>query len=206
MTKLPTLSRRRVGALALGAGLSATVGLPAFAVSTKDAEAFVTTMIAELRALVQAGRGDAAGAASFLSLLEARASIDAVGKFAVGRAWRDMSAAQQGAYKTAFRNYISRTYQRRFREYAGEDIVVTGSTDAGAKGVLVASSLVRSGGKPLVVEWLVDDRSGKTLLSDIVFEGVSLAITLRETFGGMIEKRGGDLDQFISDLAASEGA
>ena len=53
---------------------------------------------------------------------------------------------------------------------------------------------------------ILRNRAGPVKLADIVFEGVSLSVTLRELFGGMIDKHNGDIDQFIADLKASEGA
>ncbi|MEL6792104.1 MAG: ABC transporter substrate-binding protein [Pseudomonadota bacterium] len=202
---LTTVTRRAFSGLALSAAL-VFGGAPAQALSPSEAEVFVEGVVADLRALVENGKSGPEGAAEFLALLEAKASLEAVGKFAVGRTWLEMSDDQRGAYGAAFRNYISQTYQNRFGEYAGEDIVLNGSVDAGRKGVLVKSLLKRPSAESITVEWLVSDRSGETRLSDIVFEGVSLAITLRELFGGMIETRGGDIDRFIADLAASSGA
>ncbi|MEM8755832.1 MAG: ABC transporter substrate-binding protein [Pseudomonadota bacterium] len=199
--------RTRRGALAAAAALAAALSFgPAKAVGVDEARTFVENVVEELRVLVENDRSGAAGAQEFLSLLEARASLNAVGRFAVGRSWRDMSSAQQAAYQKAFRAYISNTYQNRFTEYGGEDIVVTGARDAGKKGVLVTSVLKRPSAENVAVEWLVNDREGSTRLSDVLFEGVSLAITLRETFSGMIEKRGGDIDRFIADLESSRGA
>lgn len=205
MTRNTDYTRR--GALALAAGaLALGAAGPAAALSTADAESFVNGMIADLRKLIDDDKKGEEGAAEFLSLLDRKTALAQVASFALGRTWRDMSETQRAAYQQAFRRYISRTYQKRFGEYSGEDIRVTGSTDAGQKGVLVKSQVIRPSQQPVELDWLVNDRSGKTLLADIVFEGVSLAITLRENFGGMIETRKGDVDLFISDLAGSEGA
>lgn len=196
---------RRTMIMSTGA-LMALAARPAFALNTADAEGFVSSLVEELRALVVNGRSGPEGAAEFLELLERRASVDAVGRFALGRNWREMSDAQKAAFGRAFRSYISNTYQNRFGDYAGEDIVVVGSVDAGKKGVLVKSSLKRPSAADVSLEWLVNDRTGAPLLADIVFEGVSLAISLRETFAGMIESRNGNIDTFIEDLGASAGA
>ena len=199
------LTRRALfGAFASAALLASAPA--ALALSTSDAEGFVSTVAGELQTLAAAKKGGAAGAAEFLALLERRASLSAVAKFAMGRSWREMSEAQQASYQDAFRGYISRTYQKRFNEYSGEAVDVTGSVDAGRKGVLVKSLLKRPSSSDIAVEWLVSDRGGATRVSDVIFEGVSLAITLREIFAGMLEKRGGDVDQFISDLNVADGA
>lgn len=204
-TSLSIITRRGAILAAVAGALSLRAG-GARALAGADAESFVKQVVEELRGLILAGDGGEGGAQSFLAILEKRSALDAVAKFALGRSWLEMSDEQKSAYMAAFRDYISRTYQNRFSEYAGEDIVVTGSVDAGKKGVLVKSVLKRPSAEDITVEWLVSDRSGPVLLSDMLFEGVSLAITLRETFGGMIETRNGDIDKFIADLKSSEGA
>lgn len=199
------VSRRGVLALAAGAAMTFAAG-GASALTTADAETFVKGVVEDLRKLIDDDRKGPEGAAEFLSLLERKAALDAVGKFAIGRTWRDMNESQQAAYLKAFRSFISNTYQNRFDEYNGEDVKVGGAIDAGAKGVLVKSTLVRPNNKPIAIEWLVTDRTGAPLLADITFEGVSLAVTLRENFGSVLEKNQGDVDKFIAELNASTGA
>ena len=55
--------------------------------------------------------------------------------------------------------------------------------DAGRKGMLVKTKILRSGGAPLGVEWLVTDQPGQILIADIVIEGISLLVTQREEIG-----------------------
>jgi phospholipid transport system substrate-binding protein len=178
----------------------------AFALTKPDAEEFVRGAVAALRNLIDQGAEGEEGAAEFVSLLEDKAALPQLGKFAIGRAWRGMSSSQKESYQFAFRNYIARTYAKRFGDYAGEDIVVLGSVDAGRKGILVKSELVRPSAGNIEIEWLVTDRLGPLKLADLLFEGVSLSITMRELFGSMVDKRGGDIDRFIADLAESDGA
>ncbi|MEM7267849.1 MAG: ABC transporter substrate-binding protein [Pseudomonadota bacterium] len=204
MTYLTSLTRR--AALTVGFLAAFAFSTPAHALAQGEAEQFVDSVLEDLRGLITDNAEGAAGAARFLSLLEEHAAVSQVGKFAVGRNWRSMSDAQQADFQEAFRGYISRTYQRRFGDYAGEDILIDDSVDAGRKGVLVKSRLTRPGQPDIAVEWLVTDRLGPPKIADIIFEGVSLSITLREVFGSMIEQRGGDIDQFIADLSTSSGA
>lgn len=201
MPQLTKITRR--GALGVFAGASTlALASPSLALGGSEAESFVSTVIADLRALVTRK----ASADEFLSLLDQKGAIPQVGKFAMARTWREMSSGQQDTYQAAFRGYISRTYAKRFGDYSGEDILVTGSTDAGRKGVLVKSVLKRPNAQDTTVEWLVTDRLGPPKIADIIFEGISLSITLREVFGGMVDKRNGDIEQFIADLNSSEGA
>jgi phospholipid transport system substrate-binding protein len=73
--------------------------------------------------------------------------------------------------------------------------------DAGRKGMLVKTSLIRTGEAPVVVEWLVTDRPGRVVITDFVIEGVSMLVTKREEIGGMLEARGGNVEKLIADLA-----
>ncbi|MGB0505192.1 MAG: MlaC/ttg2D family ABC transporter substrate-binding protein [Pikeienuella sp.] len=198
------LNRR--SALCLMTAAMAVPASSAIALTQSDAEEFVRGAVTALRNLIDQGAEGEAGAAKFVALLEDKAALPQLGKFAVGRAWRSMSSSQKENYQSAFRSYVAQTYAKRFGDYAGEDIVVTGSVDAGRKGVLVKSELVRPSSAAIEIEWLVTDRLGPLKLADLLFEGVSLSITMRELFGSMLDKRNGDIDRFINDLAASEGA
>jgi len=82
-------------------------------------------------------------------------------------------------------------------------VSVGGVSDAGRRGLLVASEVTQPQGKPVAVDWLVSDRPGRTVIADIVIEGVSMLVTQREEVGAMLEARGGDHERLISDLAAS---
>ena len=65
------------------------------------------------------------------------------------------------------------------------------------------------GSVPMVISYLVTLMFVTQVASaafTIFFEGISLSITLREVFGGMVDKRNGDIELFIQDLNASEGA
>ena len=117
-----------------------------------------------------------------------------------------MNEDQQTRFVAAFGKFLSGVYANRFQEYAGsgnsaERFKMGRVIDAGRKGVLVKTSMNRTGEAPVGVEWLVTDRPGRVVIADIVIEGVSLLVTEREEIGGMLEARGGDVDKLIDDLA-----
>jgi phospholipid transport system substrate-binding protein len=117
-----------------------------------------------------------------------------------------MNEDQQGRFVAAFKRYLSVIYARRFQEYSGGGsgpaYTLDGAIDAGNKGILVKTRIARAEGAPVLVEWLVSDKPGRTVIADIVIEGVSLLITQREEIGGMFEARGGDVERLIADLSA----
>ena len=189
----------------LGLGLAGVVwarsGLPAAALSPDDATAFVQATVDEVLALVKSGASTEEKAMKLRQILEARAALEQIAKFAAGRPGRDMTADQQSRYEDAFAGFLSRVYARRFQEYSGEEISVGRGSDAGKKGIYVKSEVSQRSGNPVVVDWLVTDRPGRIVIADIVIEGVSLVVTQREEIGAMLESRGGDFETLIADLA-----
>ena len=101
---------------------AATLGLaPSLsqALSKDEAVAHVQVTINEVSALVDSSSSSAAKAAGLYAIMERRAAMPQIARFAAGRAWRDMSDDQQTRFVTAFSKFISGVYAGRFQEYAG---------------------------------------------------------------------------------------
>ena len=190
--------------------VGATAGLApslSYALSEDEATAHVQITIDEISALVDSPGDSASKASRLLAIMERRAAMPQIARFAAGIAWRGMNDDQQTRFVAAFGTFISRIYAGRFQEYAGggppgEGFKMGRVIDAGRKGMLVKTSIIRTGAAPVVVEWLVTDRPGRIVITDFVIEGISMLITEREEIGGMLEARGGDVDKLIADLAA----
>lgn len=191
---------------ALLAGIAATAmtaPLSAVALEASAAKSHVETTVGEVLGIVQ-GSGTAADkAASLKSLMEKRAAMPQIARFAAGLAWRDMGDGQKDAYVDAFSHFIASVYARRFQGYAGEKVSVGRVVDESRKGTLIASSVSQASGSPVRVEWLITDRPGKVVIADIVIEGVSMLLTQRDEVAGMLKSRGGDIDRLIADLKAT---
>lgn len=188
----------------LGMGLAAlalSVARPAAALTESDASAFVQEVVSEVEALLGSGLDQGAQAQAFRELFERRAAVDQVARFVMGANWRDMSDAQQGAFRDAFLDYVSDVYVSLLSDYDGQNITVGRTQDFGRKGILVVSEASGPGlEKPVAVEWLVSDRGGATQLVDVTIEGVSMLQTQRNEFGAKLERRNGDFDQLIADM------
>jgi phospholipid transport system substrate-binding protein len=179
----------------------------AHAMGQDQATAHIQLTINEVAALVGSNDGSASKASRLRSIMEQRAAMPQIARFVAGAAWRGMNPDQQNRFVAAFAKFISTVYASRFQEYAGagldaETFKIGGVIDAGRKGMLVKTKILRSGAAPLGVEWLVTDQPGQILIADIVIEGVSLLVTQREEIGGMLEARHGDVEKLIADLTA----
>lgn len=201
MTFLP---RRAILAGAAAAVLSSGVSGPAWALGADQAKAHVSKTLEDLRGLLRQKGTAQSRAPKLKQIMESRANMPLIAKFAAARVWRDMSSAQRSTYQQAFSHFVSVTYARRFDEYASEDpqISVSRTRDVGRKGVLVESPIkLGAGAAPVIVEWLVSDRGGKVEVVDMLIEGISMAVTLRDELAAMYAKRGNNVDRLISDLA-----
>ena len=191
---------RTAASLAVGAALlGGALPSPAEAVTADAAQAHVVATVDDVLALVQAPGTAQSKAPQLRGIMEARASMPQIAQAAAGRTWREMTPEQQARFTDAFTDYVAEIYARRFQEYEGQQIRVSAVRDAGNKGMLVESSVI-GGGAPIIVEWLVSDRSGRVAINDIVIEGVSLVLTQREEIAQMLASRGNDVEQLIAAL------
>lgn len=188
--------------MALGAAALATLAAPARAASLADAVSFVRTVVTEIESLVKSGAPVDVQVADFRKIFAARAASLQAARFVMGVAWRDMSADQQERMHTAFLDHVARVYVELLAQYKGQTIEVKDGQDFGKKGILVRSVAHGQGVDDVAVEWLVSDRGGSGIqLVDIIIEGISLLQSQRQDFAARLEKRGGDVERLISDLA-----
>jgi phospholipid transport system substrate-binding protein len=126
--------------------------------------------------------------------------VPRIAHFVLGRYWRVATPQQQQQFIRLFTDYIAMVYANRLAEYSGENLKVTGSRPA-PDGSLVSSEIVRpNGAPPAQVEWLLTHSGGTYKISDVIVEGVSMAVTQRSEFAAVIQRDGGQLQGLISAL------
>jgi len=199
------LSRR-----AFGVSLFASLGLPvagtAHALDVDAALNHVDVTIDDIVALIVTNRPRDEIAIELRQILESRAALPQLAQFTAGIIWRSMSVDQRARFTAVFAGYMAHVYAGQFRRFEGsvEDlraaIHVLRAEDAGTKGVLVRTAIRPTGQTPISIVWLVSDQSGKIAISDVLVEGISMAITQREIIGAMLEARRGNVDLLIDDL------
>ncbi len=192
-------TRRSVIALACAAALLRPGA--AAALTTADAEAFVTKVVAELEALINSGASEAEQESRFSDMLMRYAAVPQITRFVMGLTWREMTDAQKAGVQDAFVGYVARVYVGLLDDYKGQTLTVVNSADFGKKGVLVTTRASGERVESAEVEWQVSDRGGSIQLVDLTAEGISMLQTQRQEFAAMLEKRNGDVDRFIEDLA-----
>tara|TARA_Y100000034_G_scaffold128060_1_gene182002 strand:+ start:952 stop:1629 length:678 start_codon:yes stop_codon:yes gene_type:complete len=171
-------------------------------VSQEAAKGFIEDMSnTGLAFLSDASLSKDAKSAKFNALLTRYFDLNAISKFTVGRYWRDMTPAQQNEYQSLFKDMLVRSYSKRFSEYQGQTLDVTGQKPLSDTETLVESVIKDpNGGAPVTVNWRVRDKGGQMKVIDVIVAGVSMSVTQRSDFSSVIQRGGGDVAVLLDHL------
>ena len=106
------------------------------------------------------------------------------------------------AFTKAYQGYLSRKYGKRFREFIGGKIEVTGAQPIKSYYEVISVATLQ-GEAPFEVRWQVSDKSGKNLFFNIIIEGVNMLASEREEVGAMLKQQKGDIDALIAALKSA---
>jgi phospholipid transport system substrate-binding protein len=138
----------------------------------------------------------------FKKLLRSSFDMSTIGRFAMGRYWREATPAQQKEYQSLFETMVINVYAARFNEYNGQKLEVGAVRPEGKADALVTSYIIPKTGEKIQVDWRVRTKGGGYKIVDVVVEGVSMALTQRSDFAAVIQRGGGDINVLIEHLRA----
>jgi len=141
----------------------------------------------------------------FRALLQEGFAVDRIGRFVLGRYWRQASPEEQREYLGLFEKFIVQAYAARFAEYSGEQFRVTGSRKDGDDTLVTSEIFKPSGSQPTRVEWRVATGDGGARVTDVIVEGVSMAVTQRSEFAAVIQRNGGRISGLLDALRQKTG-
>jgi len=131
--------------------------------------------------------------------------LRSISRFVLGPYWRGASEADRQQFKDLLEAHLVRFYGQRLAEYNGEGLRVMGSrTDPG--GAIVSSEIIRPQGPPIKVEWRLTTRNGVYKITDVNVDGVSMALTQRSEFAGLIQRNGGQLAGLLANMGEERGS
>jgi phospholipid transport system substrate-binding protein len=124
--------------------------------------------------------------------------IASMTRLAVGLSWAGLTDAQRQQVTESFGRYISAIYADRFDSYAGQKLEVTGEQPA-ASGVMVKSQIIKAGGEPVKVDYMMRRSGDNWLISDIYLDSaISEVATRRSEFAAILKNDG--IDGLIAAL------
>jgi phospholipid transport system substrate-binding protein len=121
-------------------------------------------------------------------------------RLAVGRGWAQANPEQKKKLVSEFRNMLVRTYSNAIQPYEGQQIkVMPVRMKPSDAEVTVHNQFMRSGAKPVLLDYSMRKTDKGWKVYDIVVEGVSLVLTYRSEFDAVVKQEG--IDGLIKRLA-----
>lgn len=138
---------------------------------------------------------------AFGRILQEGFDLALIGRFVLGKYWRQASPEQQADYQEAFSRFVIKTYARRLGGFSGQTFSITGTAVTGEKAdVMVETQIDRPSGPPILAVWRVREISGTLRIIDVVVEGISMAVTQRQEFASVTQRSG--IDGLVEVLRA----
>ena len=173
--------------------------LSAQAFSKDEARSLVDKLVGEINSVIGSGKSEGAMYKDFERIFARYSDTAYIAAYTLGNDGRSATAAQKRAYSEAFETYVARKYGRRFREFIGGRLEVTGVKQV-KKWYEVSAIAYLKGQSPFEVTFLVSDRSGGNKFFNLYIEGINMLLTERTEIGSMLDKRRGDIDALVADL------
>jgi phospholipid transport system substrate-binding protein len=193
--------RRLIAGLMGGVALAALAG-PAAALDVSAARTLVNHVVADVNRIINSGESETRMFADFETVFGKYADVSYIARASLGVRARSASRPQMAAFTRAFKGYISRKYGRRFREFIGGKIEVTGAHPLNNFYEVVSTAKLR-GESPFDLRWWVVDRSGRYLFFNMIIDGVNMLATERTEIGAMLDHEHGNVDKLIAKLKVS---
>lgn len=123
-----------------------------------------------------------------------------IGKFVIGRFWRQINDDQKQRYLKEYETFLVRNYATRFTDYTSGSFKIT-DAKANNDSEFMISMQIKSeeaGGEPIAVDYRVRGNKGAFKVIDIIVEGVSMLTTQREEFTSILTSK--DIDYLIEQI------
>jgi phospholipid transport system substrate-binding protein len=179
---------------------------PAPARAADDAASFIADLGNQALQILSSQRPLAEREKEFRVLFDKAFDVNTIARFVLGPYWRRATEAQRQEFIRLFTTYIVHVYTVRLSEYSNEQFKVTGSRPESENSIIV-NSLATSPGSdaPTHLDWRVIKTANGFKITDVIVEGVSMAITEREEFASVIQRGGGNIEALLKMLREKTG-
>jgi phospholipid transport system substrate-binding protein len=189
------------GAAAWGVVTYATLVNPrtARAQGADRATAFVKTVGEKLVAVVNGPGSDADKRTEMSEVINTAVDVDGIGRFCLGRFWRQASPEQQKQYLQLFHEVLITNITSKLGEYKGVRFTM-GRSRPQDEEAAVSTVVDRPDNPPTAVDWIISDPSSNPKVIDVVAEGTSLRLTQRSDYASYLAHNANNVDALISAM------
>jgi phospholipid transport system substrate-binding protein len=181
------------------AAISAMLPLSAQAQSAEKAAAFVKMTGDKLVAVVNGPGTNSAKRAQMTQIIDADVDVEGIGRFCLGRYWKQATPAQQKEYLALFHEVLVTNITAKLGEYKGVTFTMGRSRPQDEEAV-VSTTVVRPNNAPTAVDWIIADPGGSPKIVDVVAEGTSLRLTQRQDYASYLTHNNGSVDALIAAM------
>ncbi|MDB5374181.1 MAG: transporter [Belnapia sp.] len=165
------------------------------------ASAFIQTTGQQLVAAINDQSNNlAARRQKVAAVLRHAVDVEGVGRFIIGRWWRNASAQEQQEYIRLFDETLVRNLSARFGEYQGVRFSLGRTQQRTEDDVLVNTVIERPNSPPFSLDWRVGDINGQPKIVDVIAEGTSLRLTQRSEYSSVIQRNNGQVGALLQAM------
>jgi phospholipid transport system substrate-binding protein len=181
------------------AAASALLPLSVRAQNTDKATAFVKSTGDKLVAVVNGPGSASAKRSQMTQIISSDVDVDGIGRFCLGRYWRQATPEQQKQYLTLFHEVLVTNITSKLGEYQGVTFIMGRSKPQDEEAV-VSTTVVRPNNAPTAVDWIIANPSGQPRIIDVVAEGTSLRLTQRQDYASYLTHNNNSIDALIAAM------
>jgi ABC-type transporter MlaC component len=201
---LVTLGNKlKSGCLAAGLAAALLATLPARAADPhSDARGVVTAMADAVIATLRAGADKVTREARFREMYRRNFDNAGIAAWAAGRAFAAASPAAKQEYLATFETYVVKAYAAQLTKYKGERLRVDKVEQDGPYTIVVSNLVPPDPRDPREIEmrWRLSSAGGRLVVSDVVIDKISMALTEKRAFADWLREKGGTLEGLTQKL------
>jgi phospholipid transport system substrate-binding protein len=165
------------------------------------AAAYIRRIGDELAAIMASAGSAAARRQHLQPLIDRTVDVDGVARYCLGRFWRQATAAQQQDYVRLFHAVLMNSVLNRVGDYEHNEVRVTIDRPETRDGAVDVPTVVeRSGNPPVRVIWVVGGDADNPRIVDVIAEGISLRLTVRNDYSAFLTRHGDSVDALVEAL------
>jgi len=181
------------------AAVSVLSPLTAHAQTADKASAFVKSTGDRLVAVVNGPGSAASKRTAMTQILNSDVDVDGIGRFCLGRFWRQATAEQQRQYLTLFHEVLVTNITAKLGEYQGVTFTM-GRSRSQDENAVVSTTVVRPNNPPTAVDWIIANPASDPKIIDVVAEGTSLRLTQRQDYASYLTHNNNNVDALIAAM------
>jgi phospholipid transport system substrate-binding protein len=185
--------------------LAAAAAVPSQVAAAAGPDEFIRNLGNQAIEVIRSGASPDQKSAYFHRALHQDFDLRSISRFVLGPYWRGASEPERQQFKGLLEAHLVRFYGQRLAEYHGESLRVIGSRTE-PESAIVSSEIIRPQGPPIRVEWRLTTRNGVYKITDVIVDGVSMALTQRSEFAGLIQRNGGQLAGLLANMGEERGS